>query len=708
MFNASFVRWVRRHSAGEPPSATRSVRHQSRCRRPKTSVVRWCLCVTVAISSTVAAEPETAGWIDDEPIELSGTIDRWESERIAAVQKALPSATSIFVPGGGGGGSGVVIDPEGFALTNFHVTSPAGEFMRCSLADGSMHDAVIVGIDPVGDLALIQLLSDQPFAAATLGTTRTLEAGDWSLVIGNPFLLAGDLTPTVTWGLISGVNRYQYPSGTLLEYGDCIQTDASINPGNSGGPIYNADAEVIGIVGRCSFEKRSRVNVGVGYAISIDQAKNFLGILRAGRIADHATLGATVATSPNGGVTVTNILEQSDAYRRGLRYDSEILRIAGRSVTTANDVLNVMATLPAHWRVPVTFVRDGETVQTLVRLRSVHAEDELIEKMKGAMPPPPPDGREKKPKRDPSDRPHGDGHLKKQDSRDSDPNDPSKPKPSLQDPSEDDGGPKDESESDDEGEFGDGAVAVEEGKLPAEVRRRYEARRGFANYHFNRMAQSRFIDALRGDAINSLEQKTSTDRDGSAANDAGNGVTEIGWDVRGKTDDGREVTIRVRRTAAALSVGDETQAGDSDDYDGWIDRNRTAAVLVALDAVGRMIDAGTEQFGETYAEGDAPLAGQMPLRHTTVSTDGGRMVRFFQHPDDGRLEAVEMFADRDGDPVEVFFERDATDEPPRRLSIRFGSEELLAFDVATWKRVRLDASETAVPDDPDATEDATP
>ncbi len=213
----------------------------------------------------------------EEPIKLDPLLEQVEQQRIDAIARATPSAVSVFVPGGGGGGSGVLISPDGYALTNFHVTSPAGAFMRCGLSDGNIYDAVIVGIDPVGDLAMIRLLGRDDFPAAELGDSRTAEAGDWSMVIGNPFLLASNLQPTVTWGILSGVGRYQYPSGTLLEYGDCLQTDASINPGNSGGPIYDAQGRLLGIVGRASFEKRGRVNVGVGYAISINQAKNFLG-----------------------------------------------------------------------------------------------------------------------------------------------------------------------------------------------------------------------------------------------------------------------------------------------------------------------------------------------------------------------------------------------------------------------------------------------
>ena len=173
-----------------------------------------------------------------------------------------------------------------------------------------------------------------------------VKIGDWCFAVGNPFLLATDFQPTVTFGIVSGTHRYQPPAGTLLEYTDCIQTDAAINPGNSGGPLFNANGDLIGINGRGSFEKRGRVNVGVGYAISINQIKNFLGCLKSGRIVDHATLGATVAMSDRGSVRVSNILESSDAYRRGLRYDDEIVSFGGRPIDTPNGFKNVLGIFP--------------------------------------------------------------------------------------------------------------------------------------------------------------------------------------------------------------------------------------------------------------------------------------------------------------------------------------------------------------------------
>ena len=193
-----------------------------------------------------------------------------------------------------------------------------------------------------------------------------------------------------------GTGRYQYPAGTILEYADCIQTDAAVNPGNSGGPLFNMSGEIIGINGRCSFEKRGRINVGVGYAISINQIRNFLGLLHSGRLLDHATLGATVSTDDTGRVVVSNILSSSDAYRRGLRYGDQVLRFADREITTTNSFKNVLGSLPKDLRVPLEF-RRGELVETLlVRLAGVHSESQLIDIVGMGLEGPPPD----------SERPH--------------------------------------------------------------------------------------------------------------------------------------------------------------------------------------------------------------------------------------------------------------------------------------------------------------
>ncbi len=164
-----------------------------------------------------------------------GAVEDWEKKRIDAIAIAIPATIGVFGPKGKGGGSGVVISPNGYALTNYHVIESCDSFMKCSMPDGKLYDAVIVGIDPTGDLAMIKLLGRVDFPAALFADSDQVKAGDECFAVGNPFLLATDFQPSVSWGIVSAVNRYQYPAGTLLEYADCIQTDAAINPGNSGG-----------------------------------------------------------------------------------------------------------------------------------------------------------------------------------------------------------------------------------------------------------------------------------------------------------------------------------------------------------------------------------------------------------------------------------------------------------------------------------------
>lgn len=317
-------------------------------------------------------------------VEIPAELQQEEQRRIKTIAESKKATVCVFGTGGQGGGSGVVISSDGYALTNFHVVQGNGPFMKCSMPDGRLYDSVLVGIDPTGDVALIKLLGRKDFPAAVIGDSDQLQVGQWCFAIGNPFLLATNFEPSVSWGLISGVHRYQYPAGTLLEYADCIQTDAAINPGNSGGALFNAKGQLVGINGRGSFEKRGRVNVGVGYAISINQIMHFLSHLKSGRLVDHATLGATVATNELGEVRVSNIVESSDAYRQGLRYDDQIISFAGREVSTVNQFKNILGIFPKGWRVPIVIQRSGETFQFVASLTGVHSQHQLNELIQGA------------------------------------------------------------------------------------------------------------------------------------------------------------------------------------------------------------------------------------------------------------------------------------------------------------------------------------
>jgi serine protease Do len=333
------------------------------------------------------------------PLDVEKTVLDAQTDRIAAIKKVHPAVVAVCMRGGQGVGSGVVISPDGYALTNFHVVQPTGPQMQAGLADGKLYDAVVCGIDKVGDVALIKLIPKEkgkPFPFVALGDSDKVKIGDWSLAMGNPFSLAMDFTPTVTYGVISGVNRYQPPEGKgLLEYTDCIQIETSINPGNSGGPLFNMKGELIGINGRGSFEKRGRVNSGVGYAISINQIKNFLGHLYAGIDTDHATLGAAVGTvsedAPLTAMIIRQVLDGSDADRRGLKEDDVLLSFAGRAVTSTNMYKNILGIYPKDWRVPVTVRRKNDRREVLVRLMgNIATEKEPQPKIDGPPAPPVP------------------------------------------------------------------------------------------------------------------------------------------------------------------------------------------------------------------------------------------------------------------------------------------------------------------------------
>ena len=397
--------------------------------RKSCPAVGMCLLVimTVFCSVSTAAAQQTV-------------VER-ESARVETLRRISPSIVCVMDPKGQGGGSGVLISADGYAISNYHVTSGSGTFMKCGLSDGKLYDAVIVGIDPTGDIALIQLQGRTDFTSAVPGDSDQVQVGDEVMALGNPFLLASDFTPTVTYGIVSGVRRYQYPANTFLEYTDCIQIDASINPGNSGGPLFDIEGRWIGINGRASFEKRGRVNSGAAYAISVNQIQKFIGHLKCGLIVDHGVAEFTVATSDVGEVTVAQVSALSDAYRRGLRPGMQVLSFAGRLLTSANDFQNMLGIFPEGTRLPLTW-RDKDGVHdATIRLRPLHAFQKAPEL---------PEERQQKPQQNPE----------KQDSE--------------------------ENKSD--GTAND---------VPESLKSLFVARDGFCNYHFNEIQQLRLLTALK-------------------------------------------------------------------------------------------------------------------------------------------------------------------------------------------------------------------
>jgi S1-C subfamily serine protease len=298
-------------------------------------------------------------------------VKKAQQDRIVAVEKAMPSVIAIYGNDRQGGGSGVIIDPSGLALTNHHVIMGAGVEGWGGLADGKLYRWTLIGTDPGGDVSLIQMESKtgDPFPFTNLGDSDDVRVGDWAMAMGNPFILTEDQKPTVTLGIVSGVKRYQWGAGqNQLVYGNCIQVDSSINPGNSGGPLFNMQAEVIGINGRGSFQDRGRVNVGLGYAISSNQIKNFIPDLLATKLVEHGTLDASFSDR-EGKVVCSTINEDAPVARAGLALGDELISFEDIPVTNANQYTNLICTLPEDWPAKLVIRKpDGKQMDLHIRM----------------------------------------------------------------------------------------------------------------------------------------------------------------------------------------------------------------------------------------------------------------------------------------------------------------------------------------------------
>jgi S1-C subfamily serine protease len=577
------------------------------------------LCLTaLAVRPVLAVDPAVA---------------RAEEQRIAVVAQVSPAVVAIFSPGGQGGGSGVLISADGYALTNFHVTSGSGNFMKCGLSDGVLYDAVIVGIDPTGDVALIKLFGRDDFPFARLGDSDALEVGDWAFAMGNPFLLATDFSPTVTFGIISGIHRYQYPAGTFLEYADCIQTDSSINPGNSGGPLFSATGDLVGINGRGSFEKRGRVNSGAGYAISINQIKNFMDSLRGGLVVDHATLGAAVATRDDGSVVVTSILEQSEAFRRGLRADDEIVSFAGRPIRSVNQFKNVLGIFPKGWKLPLVYRREDRKQEIFVRLRGLHRQSELTlnQKPRPEIPRPPEKPPEKpgdKPGERPKERPSGQ---------------PRRP-PQPQVP----------------------AMRPAAPKPPEHLAKFYVEKPGFTNCYFNELERARTLKGLV--ALGDFSKETGT------------------WKLSGKLSPDNvpfEFTIAEKLAGLILDGGKKAFVQElSPDAKFEDEPPGTGGLLLAMHHLRRLLVLGPNGFSEFYYLGSEPLDGTGESVDVLFCERYGARSHWYFSRASGMLVGCDTFRDEDVDPCEIRFEGEiplAGRRIPETVLVRSGDREFGRF-----------------------------
>ncbi|MDP9862213.1 MULTISPECIES: S1C family serine protease [Streptosporangium] len=309
---------------------------------------------------------------------------------VADVAKAVqPAVVSIQVKtaNGGGEGSGVVLSADGLILTNNHVVEAGGlgqgAQVSVKFSDGKSATAKVVGTDPATDLAVIRAEGVSGLTAASIGDSDRLKVGDSVLAIGSPLGLSG----SVTAGIVSALNRtltvggqqqQQLPPGwgggqqggsAPTAIGGAIQTDAAINPGNSGGALVNASGELVGI-NTAIATNGGEGNIGVGFAIPINTAKQVAQqLIDKGKVT-HAFLGVNLApvTGDAGGALVSQVVEDSPAARAGIKQGDLITKINETVVEDGTTVVGAVRGFKPGQKVTVTYVRDGQTQTATVTL----------------------------------------------------------------------------------------------------------------------------------------------------------------------------------------------------------------------------------------------------------------------------------------------------------------------------------------------------
>ncbi len=255
------------------------------------------------------------------------------------------------------GGSGVIVDKEGYILTNNHVIEEADK-VKIKLNDGREFAATVKGQDPRTDLAVLHIKAkDLPVAA--LGDSDKLEVGEWAIAIGSPF----GLEHTVTVGVISAKGRSGLGTGT---YEDFIQTDASINPGNSGGPLINIDGEVIGINAMII-----QPGTGIGFAIPINMAKQILNdLIKQGKVV-RPWLGISVQdltpemmehfkVKEKEGVLIGQVYPGTGAEKAGLASGDIIKSVEDKAIKNVNELVKEIQRKKVGQKVKLNIIRDGK------------------------------------------------------------------------------------------------------------------------------------------------------------------------------------------------------------------------------------------------------------------------------------------------------------------------------------------------------------
>ena len=270
-------------------------------------------------------------------------------------------------------GSGVIVDPNGYILTNNHVIENAAE-ITVRLSDARKFTATLVGRDPKTDLAVLKVEAPAPLPVAELGDSDALRIGQWAIAIGNPF----GLDRTVTVGIVSATARNRVGVAT---YENFIQTDASINPGNSGGPLLNLDGHVIGVNTAIV-----AAGQGIGFAIPINQAKEVMRqLMSRGRVV-RGWLGIMIqdltedlaqgfGVKEREGVLVADIMAGGPAEGSGLKPGDIIVEFGGAGIKELPELQRRVAAVTPGEQVDVSVVREGKRVPLRITVGEMPTDD---------------------------------------------------------------------------------------------------------------------------------------------------------------------------------------------------------------------------------------------------------------------------------------------------------------------------------------------
>jgi putative serine protease PepD len=336
----------------------------------------------------------TATALDDDPAQVMSSSSATGAQRTSdtgsvvpadgttaeVAAQVLPSVVTIRAQGAGGAGtgSGVVLDTEGHVLTNNHVVEGAEQqgTLTVVLQDGRRADASIVGTDATADLAVLQVEGVDDLQPLALGSSADLQVGDTVLAVGAPLGLTG----TVSEGIVSAKNRPVFAGG---EQGgqasvlNAIQTDTAINPGNSGGALVDARGRLVGInsaIATVGGATGQSGNIGIGFAIPVDQATRIADELIADGTASYARIGAEVGDAQDGGAQLGTIEQGSAAEEAGLEAGDVVTRLDEQVVDGADALVSAVRSAVPGSTVELTYVRDGDERTVQVTLDTVESD----------------------------------------------------------------------------------------------------------------------------------------------------------------------------------------------------------------------------------------------------------------------------------------------------------------------------------------------